>query len=328
MKKETVNVDDRLIKGRIEGNARGYAFLIPEDGGEDYFISHSDLSGALHGDVVIAKKKDATDRRTTARVKEIVSRGVTEIVGTFSRTKSGGFVIPDDKKFSVDVYVDYHYSKKAKTGDKVVCKILFYPKNSNPEGEITQVLGRQFNRGTEVAAIAFSNGIKTEFPQNVIEEAESLSLSLDEKTLAGRKDLRDKITLTIDGENAKDFDDAISVEKTENGYILGVHIADVSHYVKENGKIDFEAFDRATSVYFPEKVIPMLPEKLCNDLCSLKEGVDRLTLSCIMNVDKNGKVISSEIVPSIIRSKARLTYTQAYAVINGDKAMGERFSVV
>ena len=319
-------MNDKLIIGKIEGNERGYAFLIPENGGEDYFISYSDLCGALHGDIVVAKKKDATGKRTTARVTEIKQRGIKKIVGTFQAVKSGGFVICDDKKFFEDVYVPYKLSKKAKTGDKVVCEINFYPKGTNPEGEIVEILGRQFNRNTEVKSICIANGIDIPFRKETIKACELLSSEISEKEIKLRRDFRNDITVTIDGEDAKDFDDAICVKLLDNGdFLLGVHIADVSHYVTENSVIDAEAYNRGTSVYFPELVVPMLPERLCNDLCSLKEGVDRLTLSCIMRVNKNGEVIDNEIVPSIIRSKARMTYTEVFAILNGDENASKKY---
>lgn len=301
------------IKGTLVGNERGYAFLVPENGGEDFFISHTDLGGAMHGDTVVAVIKEKTDRRTTAKVVKVLDRGIKELVGTFSKVKSGGFVIPDDKKYFNDVYVPYHLSKKAKTGDKVVCEVQFYPRGSNPEGEIIDVLGRQFDCLTEVKSIAIANKIEIPFNKQVVLEAEAVAVPLTRKDLIGRKDLRGELTVTIDGEDAKDFDDAISVKKCDNGdYILSVHIADVSHYVKENSILDASAFSRGTSMYFPELVIPMLPESLCNGMCSLRPNEDRLTLSCVMRINSDGEVIDNEIFPSVINSKARLTYTAVY----------------
>ncbi len=318
-KKNIQNFEENCIKGTIQGNERGYAFLLPENGSEDYFISGHDLGGALHGDTVLAKPKDKTGKRTTAKVVKVLSRGVDTVVGTFDGYKNGGFVISDDRKFSTDVFVPYRLSKKAKTGDKVVCKILAYPKGTNPEGEIIEVLGRQFRRETEIKSIAVANKIELSFKKEVLDEAERVAVSPTPKQLRLRRDFTADLTVTIDGEDARDYDDAICVKKAQNGdYILGVHIADVSEYVTENSLLDGVAFSRATSVYFPETVIPMLPERLSNDICSLMPNVIRLTLSCIMRINSKGEVIDSEITPSYIRSKARMTYSSVAKILDGD----------
>ena len=309
-----------IIEGKLQGNERGYAFLIPTDGGEDYFIPHSDLRGAMHGDKVLCETTFGSGTRTTARVLKVLERGITELVGTYFTCKSGGFVIPDDKKYYNDIFIPFGKGVRAKAGDKVVCKILFYPKKMNPEGIVTKILGRQFDKKTELKSILYNYKLPERFNKAVIEEVENLDGTLNKKDLKGREDYRKITTFTIDGEDARDFDDAVSISKLRGGkYLLGVHIADVSHYVKRGGAIDGEAYERATSVYFPEQVIPMLPEKLCNDLCSLREGVDRLTLSCVMTIDKEGKVCDYKIAPSVIKSKARLTYNQVQKIVDGDK---------
>ena len=309
-----------IIEGKLQGNERGYAFLIPTDGGEDYFIPHSDLRGAMHGDRVLCETTFGSGTRTTARVLKVLERGIIELVGTYFTCKSGGFVIPDDKKYYNDIFIPFGKGVRAKAGDKVVCKILFYPKKMNPEGIVTKILGRQFDKKTELKSIIYNYKLPERFNKAVIEEVENLDGTLNKKDLKGREDYRKITTFTIDGEDARDFDDAVSISKLRGGkYLLGVHIADVSHYVKRGGAIDIEAYERATSVYFPEQVIPMLPEKLCNDLCSLREGVDRLTLSCVMTIDKEGKVCDYKITPSVIKSKARLTYNQVQKIIDGDK---------
>ncbi|MBQ8426844.1 MAG: ribonuclease R, partial [Clostridia bacterium] len=218
---------------------------------------------------------------------------------------------------------------RAKSGDKVVCKILSYPKRGNPEGIVTEILGRQFEKNAELKSIAFAYKLPEKFPKSVLNEAEFASKNYNGIDFSARKDFRNLTTFTIDGEDAKDFDDAVSIERLKGGkYKLGVHIADVTNFVKFNGEIDKEAFNRATSVYFPESVIPMLPEVLCNDVCSLREGVDRLTLSCVMTVDKNGKVTDYEITPSVIKSSARLTYTKVQKIIDGDKKLAEKYKGV
>lgn len=307
-----------LLKGKLQGNERGYAFLIT-DGGTDYFIPHSDLKGAMHGDTVVCERTFGGGKRTTARVLKIIERGITELCGTFISKRSGGFVIPDDGKYFDNVTVPFGKEGHAKSGDKVVCEITAYPKKKSPEGRIVRVLGRQFDRKAELKSLAYTYNIPERFPTEVWREAEKLT-EPSEKDFAGRRDFTDKTVFTIDGEDSRDFDDAVGIEKTENGnYRLYVHIADVSHYVKLGGIIDNEAFERATSVYFPESVTPMLPDKLCNDLCSLKEGVKRLTLSVVAEIDKKGDVVDKEITVGVIKSKARLTYGEVQKILDGDK---------
>ncbi len=309
-----------IIEGKLQGNERGYAFLIPSDGRtEDFFIPHSDLKDAMHGDYVLAERTNGGGNRTTARVLKIVERGISELVGTYYSHKKGGFIVPDERKYFKDVFVPFGKGVRAKTGDKVVVKILFYPKRQSPEGIITKVLGRQFEKKAELKSILFSYKLPERFSKELLEYADKIDGQISSKDLKGRLDLRNALTFTIDGEDAKDFDDAVSIERQANGYNLGVHIADVSHYVKMGDVIDKEAFNRGTSVYFPEQVIPMLPNVLCNDLCSLKEGVDRLTLSCIMTIDNKGNVKNYEITPSVINSSSRTTYNIVQKIIDGDK---------
>ena len=309
-----------IIEGKLQGNERGYAFLIATDGRkEDYFIPHHDLKGAMHGDTVLAETTEGDGERTTARVLKILNRGITTLVGTYFTCKSGGFVSPDERKYYNDIFIPLGKGVRAKSGDKVVCKILAYPKKQNPEGIITEVLGRQFEKNAELKSIYRSFNLNDKFKRETILEAETVAKSVTEDDIKDRKDYRDLIAFTIDGEDAKDFDDAVSIKRLDGDkWRLGVHIADVSNYVKSGGFIEKEAFERATSVYFPEKVIPMLPETLCNDMCSLKEGVDRLTLSCVMTVSGSGKVVDYEINPSVINSSKRLTYTEVQRVLDGD----------
>ncbi len=315
----------QIIEGQLQGNERGYAFLIPTDGGEDYFIPHSDLKGAMHGDKVLCETTFGSGARTTARVLKVLERGISELVGTYFTCKSGGFVSPDDRKYFNDIFIPFGKGLRAKAGDKVVCKILFYPKKMNPEGIVSKILGRQFDKKAELKSMLYTYKLPERFSRAVIDEVEGFDSKLTPKDYKGREDYRKLITFTIDGEDARDFDDAVSISKLRGGkYRLGVHIADVSHYVKSGGAIDKEAFERATSVYFPEQVIPMLPERLCNDLCSLREGVDRLTLSCVMTVDKDGKVCDYKISPSVINSNARLTYNQVQKIIDGDKQTAKK----
>ena len=322
-------VKRELIEGQLQGNERGYAFLLPfDEGKEDYFIPHSDLRGAMHKDTVLCETTSGTGARTTARVLKILSRGIDELVGTYQSCKSGGFVIPDDKKYYSDIFIRQGKGLRAKFGDKVVCKILSYPKKQNPEGIISKILGRQLEKQAELKAIEYSFKLEDEFDKSVLEEANKVAVPVSKQDVKGRKDYRGKVCFTIDGEDAKDFDDAVSIELLKNGnYRLGVHIADVTHYVLPFGRIDKEAYTRATSVYFPEKVIPMLPEKLCNDVCSLKENVDRLTLTCEMVVDNQGRVVEHNICPSVIKSSARLTYNKVQSMLDGDREVIKNYPV-
>lgn len=317
-----------IIEGILQGNERGYAFLMPSDKTkQDYFIPHSELKGAMHKDTVLCETTPGSGTRTAARVLKVLKRGITELVGTYFTCKSGGFVVPDDRKYFCDIFIPFGKGLRAKAGDKVVCKILSYPKKHNPEGVVSGILGRQFSKKAELASILFNYRLPEKFPDEVKEHAKSVAKPVEKKDARGRKDFKKILTFTIDGDDAKDFDDAVSIEKTDDGkYVLGVHIADVTHYVKAGSPVDREAFERGTSVYFPEKVIPMLPEELCNDVCSLKEGVDRLTLSCVMTVDGKGKVVDSFITPSVIRSAARLTYNNVQKILDGDKPLAERYS--
>ncbi len=316
-------MEREILKGKLQGNERGYAFLLTEEGGEDYFIAHGDLKGAMHGDSVICEKTRGGER-TAARVLKITERGIKQLVGTYFSCKGGGFVRPDDGRYFTDIFVPFGKGVRAKAGDKVVCRILSYPPRRNPEGIVCKILGRQFERKAELRSILYGYDLKEEFSMSAAEEAAGFSDRISETDLKGREDFRNITAVTIDGADARDFDDAVSVEKNDKGYVLGVHIADVSHYVKSDSALDYEAFERGTSVYFPEKVIPMLPERLCNDLCSLKEGKDRLTLSCVTEIGFDGKVCACRIVPSVIRSAARLTYEEVQKIFDGDEEAAKK----
>lgn len=308
-----------IVEGKIQGNERGYGFLIIGSASPDFFIPHGELNGAMHGDTVLAETTVCDGERTKARVLKVLKRGINEIVGTYFTCKSGGFVTPDDNKYFSDVFIPFGKGLKAKVGDKVACKILVYPKRQKPEGIVTKIFGRQFNKNAELKSIEFNYKLPENFSKEALKEASSFPQKLTKQDRVNRKDFRKLYTVTIDGENARDFDDAVSIQKKGKKYILGVHIADVSEYVKNGSALDNDALERGTSIYFPEKVIPMLPERLCNGLCSLNEGEERLTLSCIMQIDEKGNRIDCEIVPSVIKSKKRLTYTFVQKIIDSDK---------
>ena len=307
-----------LLKGTLKGNERGFAFVITDNG--DYFIPPKYTNGALNGDTVIIKKvissKGSTDE---AKVTQILKRGLEKVVGTFDGDNRYGFVIPDDRNFNVDVYIPLKKTHGAKKGDKVVAKITSYPENKrNPEGVITEIIGKKYDLRAEELSIIKAYDLPLEFPENVERELLKIQDKVLDKELLNRTDFRDEMVVTIDGEDSRDFDDAVYVKKTKSGFTLKVHIADVSHYVKMGSPIFLEALNRSTSVYFPERVIPMLPKKLSNGICSLNEGVDRLTLSVIMDIDFKGVVKNFDIKKGVIRSKKRFTYTTIQSMIDGD----------
>ncbi len=311
-----------LIKGELKGNERGFAFLIPHDKSVgDFFIPSSNLHGALNKDTVLIRKVNSKRGSSDeGEVVKILERGVKQLVGTFQKEENFGFVIADDKNYFTDVYVPFKKSRGAKNGDKVVCVIEKYPEGRrHPEGVITEILGKKHDFKTEEMSIIKNHGYDVKFPSKVLKELDGVLDHVIEADIKCRKDFTDIFTVTIDGEDSRDFDDAISLLKTENGYTLMVHIADVSHYVKTGSEIDKEALNRSTSVYFPEMVIPMLPKKLSNGICSLNENEVRLCLSVCMDIDLKGKVTSYEIVESVIKSDNRLTYTQVQQMLDGNK---------
>ena len=312
-----------LFVGKFVAHRKGYGFVeSDEEFTQDLFIPKDDINGALHNDRVMAEivTPATEDKRAEGKVIKIIKREVTRVVGLFQENKSFGFVVPDDKKFNQDIFIPKRGFNGAKNDDKVVCEITLWPQeNRKPEGKIIEVLGKKGERGVEIDSIIRAHGLPEEFPKKVIDEANYVSSQDLEDEIDRRLDLRHLDIFTIDGEDAKDLDDAISIEVLPNGnYKLGVHIADVTHYVREKSKLDKEALKRATSVYLVDKVIPMLPKQLSNGVCSLNPFEDKLTLSCIMEIDENGKVVNSEIAETVINSKARMTYTEVSDILEKD----------
>lgn len=314
------------LEGKIQGTKSDFAFLIPFDKTyPDVFISAGNLKGAINNDTVsveVMGNRDNKNKRLEGRVLAILERGNTLVVGKIFVGKSNAMVMPDDVKFGKDILVPLSKLNGASDGDKVVVKVnKFYNDKKNPEGEISEVLGRPNEIETEVKAIIRSYNLYETFPNKVLEVAKTLPDEVDmQKYLGKRKDLTNINTFTIDGEDTRDIDDAISISKNSNGtYKLGVHIADVGEYVTLNSVIDKEAFKRGTSVYFPNLVLPMLPRELSNGICSLNEMVNRLALSVFMDINLKGEVTNYEICESIIKSKKRFTYTVIQKIIDGDK---------
>lgn len=302
-----------LIVGKIEGNEKGFGFLIPDDKTkEDVFIPAEDMNGALHGDRVIVRitSKGLYGKKEEGEVIRILERANDTIVGTFESSNNFGFVIPDDSRIAYDVFISKSNFNGAKTNQKVVVEITRWPeKRRNPEGKIVEILGYVGEKGTDILSIIKQFKLSEDFPAKVLNQASSIEQTVSQEEIEKRVDLRNLNIFTIDGADAKDLDDAISIEKLSNGnYKLGVHIADVSHYVKEKSPIDKEAYKRGNSVYLVDRVIPMLPKELSNGICSLNPNEDRLTLSVFMEIDKNGSVVDYKIVEGVIRSKARLVY--------------------
>ncbi len=301
-----------IITGTIEKHPRGFGFVRQEEGG-DIFIGRNNMLGAMSGDLVEADLLPPYlwTRSKEGIVTKILQRNTEEVVGTFRKNKRFGFVVADDKKIQDDIFIKKDFFRGAQNGDKVVAKITRYPdKVNSAEGKITEIIAGKGQVGSEVLSMIRGAGLFETFPSRCNAEAKARSKEeIGEEILAGRMDLRKKNIITIDGPTAKDLDDAISIEISEKGnYILGVHIADVSHFVEEDGYLDREALKRGTSVYLLNRVVPMLPKVLSNGVCSLNPGEDRLTLSCFMEIDRKGTVISHEICESVICSKARMVY--------------------
>ena len=309
--------------GKFVAHRKGFGFVeSDEEYTQDLFIPAADTNGAMHNDRVVAEiTKPATDeRRAEGTIIKVVEREITKVVGEFQSNKTFGFVIADEKKFNQDIYIPKKYFSGAKDGDKVVVQITVWPQaGRKPEGKIIEVLGPKGEKEVEILSIIRAHGLPEEFPKKVLEEAQKVAVPIPQEEIDRRLDIRDLNIFTIDGEDAKDLDDAISIERLSNGnFKLGVHIADVTHYVHEKSKLDKEALKRATSVYLVDTVIPMLPKTLSNGVCSLNPHEDKLTLSVFMEIDRKGNVKQYDIKETIINSKARMTYTEVSDILEHD----------
>lgn len=306
------------LVGVFSGNARGFGFVAIEGQEEDVFIPADRTGGAFHGDrVQIVIDSEGRGGRPEGTVVRILEHANETLVGTYEKGKGYGFVIPDNQRISKDIFIPQGCSQGAVSGHKVMVRIKDFgeKKGKKPEGVITEILGHIHDPGVDILSIVRAYGLPEDFPAAVKTQLKQIPDEVKKDSWAGRKDLRDLLTVTIDGEEAKDLDDAISIERAGEGYRLGVHIADVSHYVQEHTPLDEEAFKRGTSVYLVDRVIPMLPHKLSNGICSLNEGEDRLALSCLMEIDSQGNVTGHEIAETVIRSDRRMTYTAVNAIV-------------
>ncbi|SOC40245.1 ribonuclease R [Ureibacillus acetophenoni] len=319
-----------LMRGKFIGHAKGFGFVTPEEEGmDDIFIPPHEINGAINGDTVLIRvlKESSGDRRE-GTITKVIERGQTTFVGTYQANRGFGFVVPDDKKLNMDIFVTKEDSLGAVDGHKVVVEITNWPSEiKSATGIITKILGHKNDPGVDILSIIYKHGIPPEFPQEVVDAAGQVPDSISEDDLVGRRDLRNETIVTIDGADAKDLDDAVTVTKLEDGnFKLGVHIADVSYYVTEGSLLDREAYDRATSVYLTDRVIPMIPHRLSNGICSLNPQVDRLTLSCEMTIDRNGQVVEHEIFQSVIKTTERMTYHDVNRIlVDEDKEVMKRY---
>ena len=297
---------------------------------DDIFIPEQEVHGAFHQDVVqIVVKPGQSGKRREGSVKQILTRGTTQLVGIYQQSKNYGFVIPDNDRFARDVFVPKEASKGAMNGHKVVVLLTDYgDERRNPEGKVVEILGHITDPGTDVLSIVKGYDLPTEFPEKVMNQAERVPDQISEADMAGRMDLRDVQMVTIDGEDAKDLDDAVSLTMEGDKYVLGVHIADVSNYVQEKSAMDREALKRGTSVYLVDRVIPMLPRRLSNGICSLNAGEDRLALSCIMTIDPKGNIVDHEIAETVIHVDQRMSYTGVQKILDGDEETVKKYEVL
>lgn len=323
-----------LLRGRLQAHAKGFAFLIPDDRDHpDVYVHANDLKGAMNGDIVLIRitSKSPSGGRMEGEVVRIVKRGVLQTVGVFQSLETYGFVLPDDKRINRDIFIPKQSFGGAVDGEKVVVRIVNYPEGrAAAEGEIIEILGHKDDPGVDILSVIRKHQLPEAFPAEVMREAEQAPDSITEEEIVqqGRRDLRGLNIVTIDGADAKDLDDAVNVQRLENGnYKLGVHIADVGYYVREGSELDKEAYDRGCSVYLVDRVIPMLPHRLSNGICSLNPKVDRLTMSCEMEFNEHMKVVKHDVFTSVIRTKERMTYSDVRKIVEDeDPELLERYS--
>lgn len=305
------------LVGTFISNPRGFGFVEIEGREQDLFIPEDSVNGAFHKDKVqVELLRNQNGKRQEAKVVRILSHGITQVVGTFERSKNFGFVIPDNEKLSTDIFIPIERSKGAVTGHKVVVQLQDYgDEKHKPEGKVIEIIGHVNDPGVDIMSVVKGFELPVEFGEKVLNQAQRLNKEVSDADREGRKDLRDVMMVTIDGEDAKDLDDAVNVYKRGEDYCLGVHIADVTNYVQENSALDKEALKRGTSVYLVDRVIPMLPHALSNGICSLNQGVDRLALSCLMTVNAKGEVTDYEIAESVINVNRRMSYTAVRKIL-------------
>ncbi|QGU96033.1 ribonuclease R [Clostridium bovifaecis] len=319
-----------LVVGRLQGHQKGFGFVIPDDESPDVFVISTSMNGAMHGDKVVAQvlKVQNKGKKREGEIVKVIERANQKIIGVYEASKNFGFVVPEEKRISQDIFIAKEDVNGAASGDVVIVEITDWPeKRRNPEGKIVEILGKKGERGIDILTIIKKYKLPEEFPAKVQSYAFNIPEEIPEEEYKSREDLRGIKMVTIDGEDAKDLDDAVSIERLPNGnYYLGVHIADVSHYVKEKNPLDKEALKRATSVYLLTKVIPMLPKELSNGICSLNPQVDRLAMTCFMEINDQGKVVDYRITKSVIKTNERMTYTNVTKILKDhDEELMKRY---
>ena len=324
-----MKLENVALVGTFESTSRGFGFVVIPDREDDIFVKANDTMNAFYHDkvkVVITTEKNGA-KRAEGKIVAIVEHEVKEVVGTFQKNRTYGFVIPDNAKINCDIFIPQEFMNGAVEGSKVVASISDYGSQSkNPQGEVTEVLGHIDDPGTDILSIVKAYDLPVDFSEKIMHQVQNVAKDVTPADMAGRMDLRDWMMVTIDGEDAKDLDDAVSLYMDGDNYVLGVHIADVSNYVQEHSALDVEALKRGTSVYLVDRVIPMLPRELSNGICSLNEGCDRLALSCIMTINKKGEVIDHKIAETVIKTNRRMTYTNVKKILaDKDAAVIEEY---
>ena len=311
--------NSHLMKGKINVNRRGYAFVSVEGVDDDYYIDEKNINGALNGDIVVIEPIKGTGKKTEARVIKVLKEENNLVVGEFNIVNGKPKFTPDDDKLKMEIIIDKDDLDDLVDGHKLQISIVKEMGNHKYLGKVNKIIGHKNDPGVDILSIMYNYEINDVFSEAVMEEVDKLPSEVSEEEIIGRKDLRDEVIFTIDGDDTKDIDDAISIEKKGENYILGVHIADVSYYVKEGTELYKEALDRGTSVYLADRVVPMLPHKLSNGICSLNPNVDRLAISCVMEIDSTGKIIDHDIFESVIKSRIQMTYKKVNKILNNEE---------
>ena len=307
----------KTVTGVFTAHPRGFGFVEVEGREEDVFIAEENVGGALHQDTVqVLLLPASTGKRQEGRILRILEHGIHEVIGTYQKCRTYGFVLPDNPRITTDVFVPQEHSMGAVQGHKVLVELTSYgDEKHKPEGRVKEIIGHINDPGTDILSVVYQYELPNEFPEKVMRQAEKTPQEVQPADMEGRLDLRDVQMVTIDGEDAKDLDDAVSLTVDEKGYHLGVHIADVANYVQEKSALDREAYVRGTSVYLADRVIPMLPHRLSNGICSLNAGVDRLAMSCLMDIDEKGNIVSHQITETVIRVDRRMSYTEVKKIL-------------
>lgn len=324
-----IKASGHFLTGVFTGNGRGFGFVMVEGEEDDIFIPAENTRGAVHMDTVtVAVSPSQTGRRREGVILKVISHGLHQLVGTYQASKTYGFVLPDNRKFNQDIFVPIERSMGAVDGHKVVVEITsFGSEDKKPEGRVVEIIGHMNDPGTDIMSIVRGYDLPVEFSGKIMRQVENVAHEVSEADMSGRMDLRDVQMVTIDGEDSKDLDDAVSLTMDGENYVLGVHIADVTNYVQEHSALDVEALKRGTSVYLTDRVIPMLPHKLSNGICSLNAGENRLALSCIMTISPKGKVIDHQIAETVVRIDRRMTYTAVKEILEEkDEALRQEYA--